>query len=253
VPTAGTTESLRAITRDDMVDWHRQKVLSGASVIGVVAGGDADAIAGVVAGAFPDIRLAPKPELPRPAWPHQILEVVERRARAQSAVAMLFPGPTRVDPDRYAVSLIGGIASGLGGRFFDELRDRRSLCYTVATYLSERWRAGAFVSYIATSPEKEAVARDALLEEFRKLREGGVTAEELHRARTYAIGAHQIRMQSGASVLGEVVDCWLFGTLAELDESEARLNAVTRDDIQRAAQRYFDPAVRVEAIVRGEK
>ena len=164
---------------------------------------------------------------------------------------MLFPGPGRQDPDRFAASLIGGIASGLGGRFFDELREKRSLCYTVHTFLSERWRAGAFVAYIATSPDKEDAARSGLLDEFRKIREGGVTAEELERAQTYAIGVHQIRMQSGGDVLGEMVDAFLFGSLREMDEVDQNVRRVTLADIQRVAQRYFDPARRVEAIVRG--
>jgi zinc protease len=149
------------------------------------------------------------------------------------------------------VSLIGTIASGLGGRFFDELRDKRSLCYTVHTFLSERWRAGAFVSYIATSADKEDAARAGLLDEFRKLREHGVTAEELTRAQTYAIGVHQIHLQSGGAVLGEVIDAWMFGRLSDLSDVEAYIRSVTLDDIQRAATKYFDPTRRVEAIVRG--
>ena len=107
------------------------------------------------------------------------------------------------------------------------------------------------MSYIATSPDKEEAARAGLLEEFRKLRDDGVTAEELERAQTYAIGVHQIRLQSGGSVLGEVVDAWMFGSLSELDDVEVRIRAVTRDDIRRVAKRYFDPARRVEGIVRG--
>jgi zinc protease len=164
---------------------------------------------------------------------------------------MLYPAPGRQDPDRFAASLIGGIASGLGGRFFDELREKQSLCYTVHTFLSERWTAGAFVAYIATSPDKEAAARAGLLDEFRKIREGQVTAEELERAQTYAIGAHQIRMQGGGVVLGEIADAFMFGALRELDDVARSVRAVTLADIQRVAIRYFDPARRVEAIVRG--
>lgn len=165
---------------------------------------------------------------------------------------MLYPGPDRQDVDRFAASLIGGIASGLGGRFFDELREKRSLCYTVHTFLSERWRAGTFVAYIATSPDKEAAARSGLLDEFRKIRDGEVTADELERAQTYAVGVQQIRMQSGGAVLGEIADAFLFGSLAELDDVDRNVRAVTLADIQRVALEYFDPNRRVEAIVRGK-
>jgi zinc protease len=251
IPATGTEESLARLTRERMAQWHRDKVATGASVIAVVADGDADEIASLVAGAFPSLAHV-DPRAPRvPSWPATVTEVVEPRDRAQSAIAMLYPGPDRADPDRFAASLIGGIASGLGGRFFDELREKRSLCYTVHTFLSERWKAGAFAAYIATSPDKEAAARAGLLEEFAKLREGGVTKDELLRAQTYAVGVHQIRMQSGASVLGEIVDAFMFGSLRELDDIDANVRRVTQADVQRVARQYFDPARRVEAIVRG--
>jgi zinc protease len=226
-------------------------VIKGATTIAVVADGDPDEIAAMVAGAFPSLRHGEAVEPSAPTWPARSIEVVEPRERAQSAIALLYPGPGRRDIDRFAASLIGGIASGLGGRFFDELREKRSLCYTVHTFLSDRWKAGAFVAYIATSPDKEAAARSGLLDEFRKIREGQVTAEELERAQTYAVGVHQIRMQSGGAVLGEIVDAYMFGSLSELDEVDQNVRAVTLADIQRVAKTYFDPDRRVEAIVRG--
>jgi zinc protease len=251
IPTTGTEESLARISRADVERWHREKVLRGATVVGVVADGDPGELAALVASGFTDLVHVAPSDVGTPSWPAHAVEIVESRARAQSAVAMLFPGPGRLDDDRFAASLIGGIASGLGGRFFDELREKRSLCYTVQTFLSERWRAGAFVAYIATSPDKERAARDGLLEEFRKLRDDGVTAEELLRAQTYALGVHQIRLQSGGSVLAEVMDAWMFGSLADLDLADAKVRAVTLEDVHRVARRYFDPDRRVEAIVRG--
>jgi zinc protease len=251
VPVSGTEESLARISRDNLVLWHHSRALEGPTCIGVVGDGNPDDLAAMVAGACRRLvhGAAVAPEAPD--WPAERREVVEARTRAQSAIAMLFPAPGRQHPDRFAASLIAAITSGLGGRFFDELREKRSLCYTINTFLSERWRSGAFVSYIATSPDKETAARDGLLEEFSKLRESGVTEEELSRAQTYAIGVHQIRMQSGGAVLGEMVDAFLFGSLGELDRVDENVRAVTRDDVLRIARNCFDPARRVEAIVRG--
>lgn len=252
VPVSGTEQSLAGLTREQVAGWHREKVLTGASLIAVVADGNADDIAALAAGAFTSLRHSSGAAPVAPRWPAAAIEVIEPRDRAQSAIAMLYPGPGRLDDDRFAASLIGGIASGLGGRFFDELREKRSLCYTVNTFLSERWKGGAFVAYIATSPDKEGAARSGLLEEFRKIRESGVTAEELERAQTYAVGVHQIHMQSGGAVLGEVADAFMFGSLSDLDAVDGNIRRVTRADIQRVAQRYFDPGVRVEGIVRGK-
>ena len=111
--------------------------------------------------------------------------------------------------------------------------------------------AGAFVSYIATAPEKEDIARRGLLNEFAKLRDEPVTPKELEQAQTYAIGTHAIRQQSGGAVLGDMVDAYLFGGLHELAEFDARVRGVTAAEMQRIARTYFDESRRVEGIVRG--
>ena len=109
-----------------------------------------------------------------------------------------------------------------------------------------------FATYIATDPVREDEARAALLAECAKLRDEPVTAEELTRATRYAIGSHAIALQSGAVVLGELLDAWLFGDgLEELGEFEARVSAVTAHDIQEFASAAFDPERRVEGVVRG--
>jgi zinc protease len=176
----------------------------------------------------------------------------ESRDKAQTAIALAFPAPSRTDDDRFAASLIGTVASGLGGRFFDELRDRQSLAYTVHAGASEKRLAGIFASYIATSPEKEDLARNGLLAEFAKLRQEPVGEDELSRAREYTIGSHAIAQELGASVLAEMLDAWMFGSgLRELTEYDTRVRAVTAQEMCDVARRYFDPARRVEGIVRG--
>jgi zinc protease len=147
--------------------------------------------------------------------------------------------------------MLSGVASGLGGRLFEELRDKQSLCYTVHAFASERRAAGTFNAYIATSPEREGAARAGLLAELEKFCASPVTAEELERAQTYAIGTHAIRQQSGGAVMGEIVEAWMFGALRELSEYEAKVRGVSARGILETARRYLDPARRVEGIVRG--
>ena len=211
-----------------------------------------ESAAAIVANEFGS--LSPSTPLPLrpPHWPGQVSVRADSRDKAQTALAIAFPGPARADPDRFAARIIAGIGSGLGGRFFDELRDRQSLAYTVHAYTSEHQLAGTFMSYIATSPEKEEVARAGLLAEFKRLRDEPVSDEELERAKRFAIGSHAIRQESGGAVLGDMIDAWMLGSgLRELDEHDARIEAVTAEDVQRLACEYFDPSRRAEGIVRG--
>ncbi|HEY5218268.1 MAG TPA: insulinase family protein, partial [Gemmatimonadaceae bacterium] len=251
VPTGGTEESLRAITGDAVRGWHASRALRSPAVIGVVGDADPDVLADAVAHAFSEMEYGDTPEPAAPEWPRAFASAEESRDKAQTALLMLFPGPGRRDDDRYAAGLIAGVASGLGGRFFDELREKRSLAYTVHAFASEYRLIGTFGAYIAMSPEREGEARAGLLAEFAKLCTEPVSVEELQHAQTYALGVHAIRLQRGGAVLSDLIGAWLDGRLAELSEFESRVRGVTRERMRDLAERYFDPARRVEGIVRG--
>jgi zinc protease len=251
VPSTGDETTLSGITAQQVRAWHRKRMIEAPSVIAIVGDADPDELAGLAAAAFSALRGGDAASLEPPTWPGAVIQRVEQREKAQTALAMLFPGPSRTDDARFASAMIAGVASGLGGRFFDELRDKQSLGYTVHAFASERALAGAFVAYIATSPEKEDVARRGLLGEFAKLRESPVTAKELEQAQTYAIGTHAIRQQSGGAVLGDMVDAWMFGRLSDLAEYDARVRAVTAQQMRQIARTYFDESRRVEGIIRG--
>ena len=91
-----------------------------------------------------------------------------------------------------------------------------------------------------------------MLREFARLTDHPPTADELARAKRYLIGTHQIARQSGASVLGDMVDAWLFGTgLHELDEATAAIDAVTTTDLQALCAANLKPELAVLGIVRG--
>jgi zinc protease len=220
-------------------------------VIAIVGDADQDELAAMIAAQFGELLGGDPIPLEAPAWPAAMVQRLEQRDKAQTALAMLFPGPSRTDVARFASEMIAGVASGLGGRFFDELREKQSLGYTVQAFVSERSLAGVFGAYIAMEPEKEEVARRGLLNEFAKLRDEPVTAKELEQAQTYAIGTHAIRQQSGGAVLGDMVDAYLFGELRELAEFDNRVRAVTAAEMQVVARTYFDEGRRVEGLIRG--
>ncbi len=252
VPTMGTEESLRAITGAQLREWHKSRVLKSAVVIGVVADIDVKQVAEIVAREFGELEIEKAPKVRKPQWPKSVKIAAESRDKAQTAIALAFPGPDRSDDARFASSVLATVASGLGGRFFEELRDRQSLAYTVQAAASGKRVAGMFLSYIATSPDKEGVARNGLLAEFAKLRDVPVSGDELSRAKEYIVGSNAISKESGAALLGEMLDAWMFGEgLRELLEYDSKVRDVTADELRDLARKYFDPERRVEGIVRG--
>lgn len=249
--TLGSEESVRALTATSLRRWHAAQVLESPVVLVAVGDLDPDATADLLARRFGALRAAPPPPLVVPRWTARFVERVETRERAQTALALLFEGPARGDVECFDAQMIAGVASGLGGRFFEELRDRQSLAYAVLARPYSRRVSGAFAAYIATSPAKEDTARDGLLREFARFADADVTDVELARARAYAIGSWQIRQSSGSAVLSDVADAWLHGSLEDLTRYPRDLAAVTPARMRDVARRWFDPDRRVEGIVRG--
>jgi zinc protease len=248
----GTEQSLTAIDTDALRTWYERCSIEAPGVLVVLADIEPDEAAGLAARYFGGLRPASRPVVALPRWPSAMAERTDTRDKAQSALAMLFPGPARDDDARFAAAMIASVTTGLGGRFFDELRDRQSLAYTVVAAPVMLQAAGAFSAYIAMSPEKEEAARRGLLAEFAKLREAPVTERELAQAKTYMLGSWAIRRENGAHVLGDIADAWLFGTgLQELADYEDRVRAVTAQEMLALARKFFDPSCRVEGIVRG--
>ena len=165
---------------------------------------------------------------------------------------MGFPGPARGDPDRAAAQVWAAVASGLGGRLFEALRDRRSLAYTVVASAWQKARAGALVTYIATSPEREDEAREAMLAELDRFAQELVSPAELSQAINYLAGQAEVSRQSGGALAGEILDAWVAGRgLGELVDPAGAFRKVTAEEVQRVAARSLDRSRRVEGVVRG--
>ena len=175
----------------------------------------------------------------------------EKRDKAQSAIAMAFPSPSYQSRDRFPLIVAGSLLSGLAGSLFRELRDARSLAYTVAAMPWLKRSAGAMLTYIATSPSREGEAREAMLEELAATGVDDIADEEIERARNYAAGALQLRLQSTEALAGEILDAWIHGDLESLPGLADQLRAVTADDVRRVASEVFRGDERAEFVVEG--
>ena len=255
VPVGGTVESLERLTPARVRDKWRA-ITSGRATLIAVSDAEPERVAdllatsldGLVAGA----RLARGADSEPARWQASGTPVVHQRDKKQSAFAMLFPGPARRDPAFHAAEVWAGVASGLGGRLFESLREKRSLAYTVLGTAWGRRLGGALGVYIATSPGREEEARAEMLRELRGFADRVVTADELERATRYLAGQAEIARMTAGAVAAEMAEAWLAGTgLEEMDAPWERYQHVTAEEVRAVAAAGFDPDRRAEGVVRG--
>lgn len=247
---AEVESSIAAATRDDIAAWHTRQVRANpwAFVVGDV---DAEHAARVIEQYLPSAAAGPSEFTEHARWHGNAVDA-DTREKAQTALAIGFPGPARNDDDAHVLQVLANAVGGLGGRFFEELRSKRSLAYTVALMPISRWLGGTFVAYIATAPEREEEARTALLEQFDRLRNEPLSADDVARSQRYTIGTWQIRSQTNGAQMGELIHAYMVGPgISEIEEFEQQIMTVTPERILAAAQKYFDPAIAVEGVVRG--
>jgi zinc protease len=171
----------------------------------------------------------------------------------QTHIIWGFPSVTMYDRERYALRLLDTILGGMGGRLFTELRDQKSLAYTVTSFDAYPVDPGFFALYIGCSPEKETEALNEFERVVREVQEAGVTAEELERAKTYLEGALDIGMQGTSQRTAVYGHGQLYhGKWNAFQAYIENMREVSGADVQRVAQSYLNSSRSVRVILRAQ-
>jgi zinc protease len=239
----GTAEAVRRLGRRELVRFYRRNYPVSRMVLSVVGDLDPARIVERVARVF-DIPIGVEAQIREPdADPPLRAPVIveETREKRQAHIVLGFNGTTLTSKDRYALEVLSTILSGQGGRLFYELRDRRSLAYSVSSASIEGLEPGYFAVYMGTSPEKIGEGVDGILEELRKVRDAKVSTSELRRAQRYLIGTHAISLQrlSPRAATLAFDECYGLG-YDHTEHYPKYILAVTREDVEEVARRYLD-------------
>jgi predicted Zn-dependent peptidase len=151
-------------------------------------------------------------------------------------------------------SIIGG---GMSSRLFQEVREKRGLVYSIYSFSAPYVDGGLFGIYAGTGESEAEELIPVTLEELRKV-QSHVTEAELSRARAQLKASLLMSLESTGSRCEQLArQIQVFGRVIPTAETVAKINAVTTEDIQRAAARHFrtrptlaaiGPAQRVPAL-----
>jgi zinc protease len=245
LPRTGTPETIAAITRQDLIDFHRRYFVPGNSILAIVGDvtsqGALDAAQDAfgdwpAAGVLPNDPVAP----PRPAAK---VVVINRPDAAQTEVRVGQIGIPRNSPDYLAMNIAMRLLGGEGSnRLHQVLRTERGLAYAAQADMNAFLRGGDFQAHTSTRSDATGEVIRLIVEEFWRLQRERVSEVELGGAKAYLTGSYPLTLETPDQIAVQVLNQLFYGLpLEQLQTFRDRVNAVTADDIQRVARAYLRP------------
>ncbi len=252
----GTESSLNMLTTDDLSEWHRLHQRTLVPLIVIVGDTNGTGLVASITEALTNEDLSERDisRLPVPLAALEREERFETANRRQSALVYGTIGPQMSHRDRYPLVVIENVLSGLGGRLFESIREEQGLAYTVRVFDRFLSRSGAFFAYTAFSPENEEQVRTALEAEITRMVEAGITDEELQRAISYSVGAHEASLQTRRGRTLAFARAVISGAgVSGVTEFSDAIREVTLASVRATAVKYLSPSLAKIVILRGQE
>jgi len=253
----GTVETVSAADSQSLREFYEKYARPENMVITVVGNVNEDEVLETIKKDFGGMKKGstPVPVINADAPPQEVRKRVEKKQdKAQTHILLGFQGPKLDDEDHYSIEVLNTIMSGMGGRLFLELRDKKSLAYTVTSFYTPGLEPGFLGVYIGTAPQKEEEAIQGMKDQLELLLKEGVTDEEITRAQNYLVGNFEIGLQQNSSQAAKIAFDELYGIgWEEYNAYPEKIYAVTKEDVLQAARKYIDLDKYTIAIVKPEE
>jgi predicted Zn-dependent peptidase len=246
-PIAGTAESIKALSRDQIRGYYRRRYRPEVTTLVVAGNVDHDEVVRRARRAFSrngfldgDGRPA-GPRLAQRPRPLHTGEVAASRPFEQVNVVLGMQGLTRSDPRRYALNVLqAALGGGSSSRLFQEVRERRGLAYSVYSFGLGYSDAGMVGVAAGSLPSKAGELLRVVREELAKVAESGLTEEEVERGKGQARGGLVLSLEDSGSRMTRLGESELFQPrLRSVDEVLESIAAVTPADVHALARELY--------------
>jgi len=238
----GSRESIERLTRDDLLAYYRAIYQPDRMVLAVSGEVEHKRVIKAAERLFgrmvrPGPASRPALAVPEPSGERRVIAHPAKQAQ----VLVGYLGPDFSDPLYPAVRVLGAaLGSGMAGRLFVELRDRRGLAYSTGVISQFGTGPIYFVAYVGTAPASAAAAEAGVLHELERIREAPIRGDELERAKAYVRGFLVMDRRTNARLAWYMAFFETVGAGWDYPDRYARaLQAVTAEDVARAAERYL--------------
>jgi len=247
----GTTETIKNIKRDDIVNWH-EKYYGLENIIFVVVGNvSCNEVKNAIEKYFSDIPKGEIPEEKIPLVQPSKKSVVEKKKFEQAYLMFGFITPEMSDEDYTKLKVLNTyLGSGMNSVLFQELREKEGLGYEVHSFYPSRKDKSHFVIYIGLDKSSVEKAKDKILKILEEIKSQPVQDEKLKEAKTYLTGTYLLDHQT-VSKQAWYLGWWeITGRGYEYDQKYITdIEEIKSSDLQEVAKKYFsDNYVMVEIL-----
>jgi predicted Zn-dependent peptidase len=243
-PTDGFPETLRALTRDDVVGFHQAKYTPSGSYLAIAGDITAAAATELVKKHFSAWKAAaaPPPSAPAPRQQRQIV-VVDQPDAVQTQFAMINPGVPRNHADWLALTVANQIlGGGFNSRLNLRLRAKEGLTYGAGSALATNRMTGLWNTTSFTRTEETANAVKVMLEVLGEFRKNPATPAELAESTAYLSGVFALQVETANAVAGRVLTAALHGLPADYWQTyRERVRKIAAADVSAAVQKHLTP------------
>jgi zinc protease len=247
-PGDGWPETIRAITREDLISFHKSYFGPRGLVIAIVGGIDPKKAADAVESILGEWQVKGQKKLPSLPTLTPITETVKRhhkiRGKSQSDVVVGVVGPRRKDREYVAASLGNSVLGqfGLMGRIGDVVREKSGLAYYAYSSLSAGVGPGAWTVNAGVNPSNVKKAIGLIEKELIRFVTHGVTAEELADSQANFIGRLPLSLESNGGVANVLLNIERYNLGMDYYRQYADMvRRVTPQAVLEAARKYIDP------------
>jgi predicted Zn-dependent peptidase len=241
-PLTGSIGTVKGLTRDALVKFKESNYHPGN--IAVIAAGKVtpEKVFSCAAQKFMGQKRKPAPSFKTPKVsqkkPH--IKICHSKTK-QTHLAMGFHATGNNIRERFAIKLMNVILGGnMSSRLFEELREKNGLCYDIASAYKRHSDVGEVQIHAGVDNRKAARSVIAILDELKKIRDLGVTEDELVRAKEYIKGQFLLALERTSTRMLWLGDrLMVHKCIPEVKDILKRIDDVTSGEIQKVCGNIF--------------
>ena len=253
-PPKGTPAGLKAIERQDLVDFHQKYYRPNNAILTIVGDLSFEEAQAWVTKIFGDWKAEPVslPEVPPPPGVSAAETIVIDKDITQANIIWGQLGLARDNPDFYALQVLNYILGGGGfsSRLLTNIREKRGLVYSAGSSFDAGLEPGAFAISLETKNSSAQEAVTQVIQEVEKIRTQPVSTDELEGAKSYLIGSFPSKMDSVAKRAALLAYVEFYGLGLDYPwRYPSLIKDLTPADIQKTAEKYLHPETYLLVVV----